>query len=85
MHGAPTTVLFPEHIGAKKDPLQLMCTQGASQYAKMCLKIEELLPVSVLPLVNVVGRGSEHRNIAAGVRCDLVACVNRSIGRIFKY
>lgn len=67
------------------DLLQLMCMQGASHYAKMCLKIEELLPVSALLLLSVAGYG--ERNIKASARHDLVVCVNRSIGTacIFKY
>lgn len=71
--------------GMRGDLLQLMCMQGASHYAKICLKIEELLPVSVLPLLNVVGRGYGERNIEASVCHVLVVCVNRSIGtaRIF--
>lgn len=65
-------------------PLQLMCTQGASQYAKMSLKIEELLPVLVLPLVMYLAMGLS-REILQLVCADLVVCVNRSIDRIFKY
>lgn len=54
------------------DLSQLMCIQGASRYAKMCLKIEELLPISVLLLLSVVGYGYEERNIEAGECHDLV-------------
>lgn len=53
----------------------------------MSLKIEELLPVSVLPLLNIAGHGYGERSIEASVCHDLVVCANRSIGTacIFKY
>lgn len=64
-----------------------MRMQGACHYAKMCFKIEELLPVSVLPLLNVVGHEYGERSIEASVHHYLVVCANRSIGTacIFKY
>lgn len=65
------------------DLLRLMCMQGASHYANMCLKIEELLPVSALPLLSVAGYGYGERNIKASARRDLVVCVNRSIQLVF--
>lgn len=54
------------------DLSQLMCIWGAFRCAKMCLKIEELLPMSVLLLLSVVGHGYEERNIEAGECHDLV-------------
>jgi len=54
--------------------------QGASHYAKMCLKIEELLPATVLALLNVVGRGYGERSVEASAHHGFVGCMNRNIG-----
>lgn len=58
-------LMFPEHSRSEQDLLQWCASQGASHGGETYLKTEELLPVSFLPLGNVVGRGNVGRAIRA--------------------
>lgn len=76
LRGTPTGARGDQWSGG--DLSQLMCIQGASRYTKMCRRVEELLPMSVLLLLNVVGHGYEERNIEADECHDMVVEAKRS-------
>lgn len=63
-------VLFPEHNRSEQGLLQY-ARQAASHGGKTCLKTEELLPMSFLPLLSVVG----HRRMGKTIKALVGICV----------